>query len=143
MTNPADLTGDEFHDWISKNLNYKNDWSTLLVAAHLPRTVDSVEGLIDSLERQLDEHLGKDETWDRRTKNMLKMAEGRLRQTERHAGSGTRQLSAVKDFAAELCEIIEDSDLSAELDLTDFPFGDITAREWLARRREKRGEVAA
>ena len=142
---PTALEGAYFHDWIAHNLNYKVDWSTLLVAEHLPRTIDSVEGLVDSLQFQIAEHAGavNNEVWEKKASRMLVMAQGRLRQLERHAGASGKQLSAIKEFAQELCEILEDSDLEGELDLTSFPFGDITARQWLDRRRVKRGEVAA
>lgn len=141
--NPAALGGDEFHDWIAHNLNYKNDWSQLLVSEHLNRTIDSVEGLIDSLERQIEEHGGKNEVWDRRTRNMLKMAEGRLRQLRRHASVDGNKLVEWKAFAHSLVDIIDDSDMADELDIEMAPVGGLTARQWRDRRDEKRGEVVA
>lgn len=144
MTNPANLEHEEFHDWIAKNLNYKNDWKELLTSETIERTADSLDGLISSLKQQLADYgdaPNPDPSWSKRTKNMLAMAESRMRQIDRHTSKAS-QVSQWKAFAHDLVDIINDSDMDAELDIEMAPFGGLTAREWRDRRDEKRGVVA-
>lgn len=142
--NPAQLEGEAFHGWISQNLDYRVDWSKILVSEHINRTMYSLEGLLLNLKTAIEESDDGDSERVRRLEIKKSKVEVRLRQVERHlhGTGGARQMSEWKAFAHSLCEIIEDSDLVAELDVEMAPFG-LTAREWLTRRRVKRGDVAA
>lgn len=145
-TNPATLEGEDFHDWIATHLAYRQDWSHLLVHEHLQRTRDSVEGLLDVLNEQLEQH-AKDNEWTKRTTSMKKMAEWRIRQLNRHAEGtgGGRQLSGWKAFAHELTQLIVDHGSDEMVDMLEdiiIPVGGLSAGEWLDVRIAKREEAA-
>lgn len=141
--NPAALEGDEFHDWIASHLAYRHDWSHLLVHEHLQRTRDSVDGLLQLLNDQLEEH-GRDNDWTRRTTGMKKMAEGRMRQLNRHAEGTGPGISGWKKFADTLVGLIIENGDDALVDMLDdimIPVGGLNAGEWWDRRRDKREEA--
>jgi len=143
-TNPANLEGEEFHDWIASHLAYRQDWSRLLVHEHLQRTRDSVDGLLQVLNDQLEEYGGSDKDWTRRTTGMKKMAEGRMRQLNRHAEGTGPGISGWKKFADTLVGLIIESGDDALVDMLDdvmIPVGGLNAGDWWDRRRDKREEA--
>ena len=142
---PSTLEGDEFHDWIATHLNYRHEWGSLFTREHIHRTADSLYGLIELLEDQLNQHLGSSsKDWENRTKSMLFMAQGRARQIERYFEF--RDLNSWKGPLHELVGYIVDDGTDAQVDRLStikIPYADMSLGEWYDRRIEKREETAA
>lgn len=143
--NPATLEGDDFHDWIASHLAYRHDWSTLLVHEQIHRTLDSVDGLLQILTEQLEEH-GSDNDWTRRTTGMKKMAEGRMRQLNRHI-EGTGSGKGVSGWKATLHEVVGlivdkgSDELVDALESIYIPVGGLNLGDWYDRRLAKREDA--
>ena len=140
-----DMDDDEFVDELSHRLGNDKAWAPFVDDDVVERTRDALETLTASLDAQLLHH-GEGSTqqgnWLGRTKGLRRWCGMRLYQVNRQLlradGSHTQRERELRAFAHELCEIIEDSNLAAELVETDTPFEGLNAAQWMARRREKR-----
>lgn len=146
--NLSELDEDQFADEVDMNLGLDDNWKPFIAPQFVRQTGEVLEELEVSLQMQIRSHGGDGTTdWERRIGNKLSLVQFRLRQARRrireHDAGGRERESAWKAFAHELADAVEDSDLSGELDAIMTPFDDLSARQWLQRRRVKRGLEAA
>lgn len=143
------LSDEEFADELSENLGRDSNWPTFLENAVVRRTGEALEEMQVDVENQIRKHEGKPDTdmdWLRRASNFHGTVTMRLRQARRVIrgldAKANASVSHWKNFAHELVNIIEDSDLNAELDDIMIPIGGLTARQWRDRRVEKEPQRA-
>lgn len=143
--NLDELDDEEYSDEMQHSLGDDIRWAPFKETSRLERTLSALEVLSASLTDQILRH-GEGENvnreWLGRARGLRGIVLARVRQVTRLEASHTARERMWKAFAHDLCEIVEDSDLDYELDELDAPFGDITARQWVARRRVKRGLAA-
>lgn len=145
-----DLDYDDFVEQIEGTLGNTDNFAPFLAPEVLPKTLDYLEQLRDSLESQLEtwtpETPNFDADWAKRTQGFRSLVLTRTKLVKRRLGlevahpgvSRNVELSAWKRFAHRLCEVLDDyEEASLELDVLEAPFGGLTARQWLARRIEK------
>lgn len=139
------LDDEEFADEMKDSLGDDLRWHSFMDGTIVDRTHGALEVLHAKLTSQIlvrGEDEDVDRGWLSRARGLRAMVLARVRQVDRVGASNTTILRRWKAFAHELCEIVEDSDLADELLVTDAPFGDITAQQWVSRRREKRAVAA-
>ncbi len=135
----------DFEEAVTEDLRVTGDWrGPFMQSETIDRTRSALSGIILSVARQLEKYSDSDESdegWSARTESFKAFLENTLKTVDRRIASLTNGIGnkerAWRAFAHELCEIIEESNLDQELDDSIIPFGDLTARQWLARRREK------
>ena len=144
-----DLNDEEFADEMSASLGNDLRWHPFVDGQVIEHTKSALAKLTASLDAQLLRYGAGPEAdleWVARTKGLRGIVNARTKEVDRRVArmenSHTEEKRAWKAFAHELCEIIEDAGLAVELDDLDAPFGGITAREWVSRRRVKRGLAA-
>lgn len=139
------MDDDDFAAAVVDDLKQTGQWrGPFMAPANIHRTAAVLEDRIDQIEQQLEKWEGDPSTvveWVVRARNFLRFLETTLNRVERRmeslASNNTTRFSEWKDFSHALCDIIADSDLDAELDDITIPVGDLTARQWVARRIEK------
>lgn len=140
-----ELNDEEYSDEMQESLGNDIRWAPFVDGTRLDRTLSALEVLSASLTDQILRHgegPNVNKEWLGRARGLRGIVLARVRQVNRLEASRVARERAWKRFAHELCEIIEDSDLAEELDEIDAPFGDITAQQWVSRRRVKRGLAA-
>lgn len=146
----SELNDAEYLDEIGLAVGDDTAWAKFVVEPLLGRTQDALDMLSASLASQVLRYGNTpdaDLEWVHRAQGMQRLVAARSKQVRRRLGVGQPGLeqghgareTLWKAFAHELCELVEDSDLAGELDDVDAPFGNITAQEWVSRRRVKRG----
>ncbi len=151
-----DLSIEDYADEIQGTLGNIEKFLPFTEGPVLTRTLDYLEQLEDSLASQLEEWGSDTESpdydpdWVKRTRGFRALVVSRIRLVKRRLGvpaapaapgeSNGRisEQRAWKRFAHILCEALDKyEEANLELDVIDVPFGDLTARQWLARRLEK------
>ena len=139
-----ELDDEQFHDEVGENVGFSANWKHFTNSLVIHRTLHALEMLEISLEGQLAKHAEKEgnEEWALRTARFKKIVDARLRdvryRVRKIEASAAQRESGWKAFAHKLAEEIEDSEFADVLDTIKTPLGDLTAAEWLSRRREKR-----
>lgn len=143
-----EMNDEELAEYLRKHLSFQHDWHGLLVYPTVERVRDSLLKTKVSIERQLVAHdKPGNEEWATRTKTLLHMVDGRLRQVELRFESG-RSVGAWKACLHRVLEKVDElgsDELIDALEELEIPVGGLDLWSWLERRREKRAgyEVAA
>lgn len=135
----------DFAEAVVDDLRCTGQWHGPFVAPqNIDRTAAVLEDRIVQIEQQLERYEAdpsSSESWVMKARNFLTFLRSTLNRVERRMESLERnaatRLSKWKEFAHELCDIIAESDLDEELDDLQIPVGELTARQWVARRVEK------
>lgn len=137
----AALGGRDYIMEIKHRLRNDEAWLELLDPALVDRTRWGLSRLIESLDDQLERAEEPSEDWVRRVTALRRYAATRLAKIAPSGLSSTKEAKAWRAFGAKLAGALEESDPDVLHEIKT-PYGALSAAQWLAVRREKRGEGA-
>jgi hypothetical protein len=143
------MSDEDFERKLAENLGNKLEFAKFITPPVVDATIDWITNRIDSVDAQLARYSNAsnaDPNWEQRTAGFRRLLVSRLATAERrvHAEptSNADRERVWKEFAHQLAGAMvnDESDIGETFDALDTiraPYGEITAREWLARRMEK------
>jgi len=132
------ISGRQYIDEVKSRLRSDTQWLVMLNPAIVEHTRWALNRIMKSIDEQR-ERVGSDGNaeWFRSTTALHKLCQRRLFAMAPPAASRNRETRDWKEFSARLAYLVDGADSKA-LDNVKVPYGNITAREWLEARNEKR-----
>lgn len=138
----ASLDGKGYTAELKLRLRDNDAWAILVEPQLIQRTRFTLNRMIDSIDGQIERITAEGtatESWLKGINSLRRLVKLRLDAlvilTE-YGPSTSKEIRAWRTFSALLAAALDEEDSSA-LDALKTPYGGLTAREWLAVRREK------
>jgi len=134
------LDNRKYAEVVKGYLRDDESWPQLLHPIVAPRTRVSLQGIIQSIDRQIERIGDADPEWRRGASVLRRYANDRLSKMAPEPQGmvpGSKEARAWRAFSARLARALAEND-SAALDRIQTPYGGLTAREWLSVREERR-----